>query len=247
MPALFYFHIHRTAGTSVIADISKHFCESQILTNGGDLTMPFLQARGEQQLRETGFIHGHAGHGVAAYLQKFADTTLLLRDPMDLMISHYLHVLTNPTSPWHHAAAGLGFRDFIESYPRFLALQTITLANGLGHDVRRDRILDCLPHVMRYLDSTLLLGMVDHIDEFMVCLARIRQWPVQVPIGHLNRATAAQRPGRQELEAAYNEAARSTHVAAVMIAAEQTLYVAAKGIAAIQRARTPPREVAMTS
>ena len=36
MPALFYFHIDRTAGTSVIADISKHFSESQILTDGGD-------------------------------------------------------------------------------------------------------------------------------------------------------------------------------------------------------------------
>jgi hypothetical protein len=238
MPALFYFHIHRTAGTSVIAEISEHFSESQILTDGDDLTMPFLQARGEQRLRESGLIYGHAGHGVAAYLQMIADTTLLLRDPMDLMISHYLHVSANPALPWHSAATGLGFRDFIETYPRFLAIQTLTLATGLGHDVRRDRILDCLPDVMRYLDSTLLLGTVDQIDEFMACLARIRQWPVQVPIRHLNRAMAGQGPARQELEAAYNEVAGSAHVAAVMIAAEQTLYAAAKSIAATQRART---------
>ena len=238
MPALFYFHIHRTAGTSVIADISRHFCASQILTDGDGLTTQFLRACGEQRLREAGLIHGHAGHGVATYLQEIADTTLLLRDPMDLVISHYQHMSSNPALPWHSAATALGFRDFIETYPQFLASQTVTLATALGHDVRRDRILDCLPDVMRYLDSTLLLGTVDQIDEFMACLARIRQWPGQVPIQHLNRATAGQGPARQELEAAYNEVARSAHVAAVMIAAEQTLYVAAKSIAATQRART---------
>lgn len=247
MPALFFFHIHRTAGTSVIADISKHFSESQILTDGGKLTMPFLQAHEEQQLREAGLIYGHPGHGVAAFLQEIAETTLLLRDPMDLTISHYLHVLTKPTSPWHRAAEGLGFRDFIETYPRFLAIQTITLATGLGHDVRRDRIYDCLPEVMSYLDSTLLLGTVDQIDEFIVCLARIRQWPAEAPVQHLNKTPAGQVPARQELEAAYNEVARSAHVAAVMIAAEQALYTAAKSIGASQRARTPLHEVGATS
>ena len=243
MSALFYLHIHRTAGRSVIADISRHFSESQILTDGGDLTMPFLEARGDQQLRETRLIHGHAGHGVAAYLQKFAETTLLLRDPMDLMISHYLYVLTDSTSPWHATAGALGFRDFIETYPRFLASQTITLATALGHDVRRDRILDCLPDVMRYLESTLLVGMFDQIDDYVACLARIRQWPAQVSVQHFSRTAAGQRPARQELEAAYNEVARSAHVAAVMIAAEQTLYIAAKSIAAAQRARAPLQEV----
>jgi hypothetical protein len=247
MPALFFFHIHRTAGTSVIADISEHFIGSQILTDGGNLTMPFLQARGEQQLRGMGFIHGHAGHGAAAYLQGIADTTLLLRDPIDLTISHYLHVVGDPTLPWHRAATGLGFRDFIETYPRFLAIQTITLATGLGYDVRRDRIYDCLPEMMRYLDSTLLLGTVDQIDEFMAGLARMKQWIAQVPVRHLNRAAAVEEPDRQGLEAAYDEVARSAHVAAVMIAAEQTLYTAAKTIAATQRARTPLREIgAMT-
>ncbi|HTI82369.1 MAG TPA: hypothetical protein VL614_18110 [Acetobacteraceae bacterium] len=247
MPALFYFHIHRTAGTSVIADISEHFNESQILTDGGNLTMPFLQACGEQQLRETGLIHGHAHHGAAAYLQGVADAALLLRNPMDHVISCYQHLLSSPTLPWHRAATGLGFRDFIETYPRFLAIQTITLATGLGRDVRRDRIYDCLPDVVCYLDNTLLLGTVDQIDEFMVCLARIKRWPVQVAVQHLNRAAAGHGPDRQGLEAAYNEVARSAHVAAVMIAAEQTLYIAAKSIAATQRARTPLQEGGMTT
>jgi hypothetical protein len=246
MPALFYFHIHRAAGTSVIAEISHHFSESQIVTDDGRLTMPFLQTRGEQQLRELGFIHGHAGHGVAAYLQGIADAALLLRDPMDRMISHYLHMLRDPMLPWHRAAVGLGFRDFIETYPRFLAFQTITLATGLGCDVRRDRIYDCLPDVVRYLDRTLLLGTVDQIDEFMVSLASMRLWPAPAAARHLNRAEMDQGLTREELEAAYAEVAGSAHVGAVMIAVEQTLFTAAKSIAAAQRARTPLQEFGAT-
>ena len=171
MPALFYFHIPTVAGSDVIAEIGRHFAESEILTDGGNLTVPFLDACGEEGLRDAGFLYGQPGSGAAAYLQGIADTILLLREPMDRMISQYLNMLGDPNTPWHRAATELGFRDFIETYPHFLALQTLSLATGIGCEVQREHIYDCLPDVVRYLEGTLLLATADQVNEFMTSLA----------------------------------------------------------------------------
>src|SRR5215475_8602669 len=104
MPALFYFHVPKTAGTSMIDEIRQHFVEPDILTEGGRLTLPFVQAYGKERLRNLGFIYGHPGSGVAAYLEGIADTVLLLRDPVDHVISNYLNVLRDPAARLHHAA-----------------------------------------------------------------------------------------------------------------------------------------------
>jgi hypothetical protein len=242
MPALFYFHIPTAAGTSAIDQIGRHFAESEILTDGGNLSIDFIEACGEERLREAGFLHGQPGFGAAAYLQGFTDAIVLLRDPMERMISHYLDILRDPNSPWHRAATELGFRDFVATYPHFLALQTISLATGIGHDVQRDRVYDCLPDVVHYLEGTFLLATADQIDEYMITLASMRQWPTPVMAGQPGEAATGEQQARHALEEGYTAVARSAHIGAVMIAAEQTLYAAAKNIAVSQRARTPSLE-----
>lgn len=244
MPALFYFHIPTAAGSSVIAEIGRHFAESEILTDGGNLTKPFLEACGEERLRDAGFLYGQPAAGVAAHLQGIADAILLLREPMDRTIAHYQDMLREPNMPWHRAATELGFHDFIETYPQFLALQTMSLAISIGRDVQRDRIYDCLPDVVGYLEGTFLLGMSDQIDEFMTSLANMKQWPAPVATGQRNEAATDDRQERHALQESYTAVASSAHIGAVMIAAEQALYAAAKHIAAAQRARTSPQKAA---
>ena len=246
MPALFYFHIPTAADSSVIAEIGHHFTGSEILSEGGNLTMPFLEACGEERLRNAGFLYGQPGAGAAACLQGIADAVLLLREPMDRMIAHYQDMLRDSNMPWHRAATELGFRAFVETYPQFLALQTISLATSIGRDVQRDRIYDCLPDVMRYLEGTFLLATANRVDEFLIRLADMKQWPAPAPIGRPNEAANGDEQARHALEESYTAVARSAHIGAVMIAAEQTLYAAAKNIAAAQRARTPLQESAET-
>lgn len=234
MPALFYFHVAKTAGNSMIGEISQHFAESQILTDNGNLTVAFLQACGEQSLRDAGLIHGHVGPGAAAILQGIADTILMLRDPMDHVISHYLYLVREP-SHRQRTAIDLGFRGFIHTYPAILSFQAISLANGLGQIVPPERPWDCLPDILRYLESTFLLGTVDQIDEFMTSLARIRQWPAPISVRHVNKAAPGQMHGKAEFQDDYIAMARSSHYGAVLIAVEQAIYTAAKRIAALQR------------
>jgi hypothetical protein len=100
MPALFHFHVPKTAGHSVINEIRENFLPSQVLTERGNLTLPFLQSYGEQRLREFGYIYGHAGFGAVAYLQGVADTILLIRDPMDHMISQEIPGCIGHGKPW---------------------------------------------------------------------------------------------------------------------------------------------------
>ena len=132
MPALFYFHVAKTAGTSLINEIRQHFAEADILNEGVNITLPFLQAYGKERLREVGFIHGHPGFGVAAYLEGVADAIMLLRNPMDQAISNFLSLTRIHTDLVHRTATGLGFRDFVRTYPEFLVFQTLSLATVSG-------------------------------------------------------------------------------------------------------------------
>jgi hypothetical protein len=246
MAALFYFHVPKTAGTSITDEIRQHFLESQILTENGNLTLPFLEAHGKQRLRDVGFIHGHPGVGAAAYLEGIADAVTLLRNPMEQVISNYLHVSRGVPQPWHRAANALGFRDFLRAYPEFLVFQTLSLAKGLGFQVPPERVYDALPHVLRYLESTTLLGTVEQIDEFMASLASMRRWPAPVSVRHINRAEAGQRLAGDGLEETYAAAARSTDLGA-LIAIEQAVYAKARSIVASQRVRRSMRELGETA
>lgn len=246
MAALFYFHVPKTAGTSITDEIRQHFVESQILTENGNLTVPFLQAYGKQRLRDVGFIHGHPGVGAAAYLEGNADAVTLLRNPVDQVISNYLHLVRGVPQPWHRAANALGFRDFLRAYPEFLVFQTLSLAKGLGLEVPPERVYDTLPQVLRYLESTTLLGTVEQIDEFMASLASIRHWPSPVSVRHINKAGASQRAAGDGLEEIYAAAARSTHLGA-LIAVEQAVYAKARSIIATQRERRSMRDLGETA
>jgi len=246
MPALFYFHVAKTAGTSMINEIRQHFAEADILNEGVNVTLPFLQAYGRERLRDVGFIHGHPGSGVAAYLEGVADAIMLLRNPMDQTISNYLSLSRIGTDLVHRTATRLGFRNFVHTYPEFLAFQTLSLATGLGLRVRTDHVYDCLPEVLRYLESTFLLGTFEQIGTFMSNLARMKQWPAPVSVRHLNQSGQEQQPARDRLKEVYAEAMIDTHLGA-MIAVEQAVYAKARSIAANQRGRTAFRDLGETA
>lgn len=218
----------------MIDEIRQHFAEADVLTEGGRLTLPFVQRYGKERLRNLGLIYGHPGSGVAAYLEGIADTVLLLRDPMDHAISNFLNVLRDPAARLHRAATALGFRDFLHTYPGFLAFQTLSLTTGLGLRVPTDRIYDCLPDVLAYLRRSFLLGTVEQIDLFMASLTNIRRWLAPVSMRHLNQATAAQSPVRDGLKEIYATAAKDTRLA-TLIAVEQAVYANVRNIAATQR------------
>lgn len=220
----------------MINEIRQHFAESKVLTENGNLTLPCLQAYGKQRLREFGFIHGHPGVGVAAYLEGVADTVLLLRNPMDHVISNYLSLLRDPAAQLHRIATGLGFRGFLYTYPRHLAFQMRSLTGGLGIHVQPDRIYDYLPDVFRYLESTLLLGIVEQIDEFIADLAILQHWPGPISVRQLNRAPEDQRLTQDSLEEVYAATARDARLG-TMVAAEQAVYAKARSIAVAQRER----------
>ena len=246
MAALFFFHIDKTAGTSITDEIKQHFAELQILTEDGNLTLPFLEAYGKQRLREVGFIHGHPQSGAAAYLEDVADAVTLLRNPMDQAISNYLHMRRGVPRPLHRTTNALGFRDFLHAYPDHLAFQTLFMARSLGLDVPPERIFDALPRVLGYLESIKLLGTVEQIDEFMTSLAGIRRWPAPVSVRHINKAAASQKLAEEGLEEIYAAAAGSTHLGE-MIAVEQAVYARVRSIVANQRERRSMRELGETA
>lgn len=209
--------------------------------------MPFLQAYGEDRLRDVGFIYGHTGTGAAAHLQGIADSILVLRDPLDHLISNCLHMARARAEPWHHAAAELSIRAFIRTYPGVLAFQTISLAKGLGNVVPPRRPYDCLTALVRYLESTFLLGTVDQIDVFVASLAAIKRWPAPVQVRHLNKVPPGRTTRREEFEDAYAAMANSSHYGSLLISVEQAVYTAAKRIAAKQQEQRSLKAIGETA
>ena len=236
MPTLFYFHVPKTAGTSMISEIREHFAESQVLTDDGNLPLHLLQAYGRARLGDFGFIYGYPGAGVATFLEGVADTVLLLRNPLDHAISNYLSLSRNHAARLHQAARELDFRDFLQANPGILAFQTLSLTTGLGLDVPIDRIFDCLPHVVRYLENSFLVGTVEHIGEFMTSLASIRRWPVPTSLRNLNQVAEDQKASRHSLREIYTAAVRDAQLG-TLIAVEQAVYAKVGSIAAAQRER----------
>jgi len=241
MAPLFFHHIPKTAGTSLVEEIRQHYAPAEIFSEDGNLSLGALREMGGAKLRALGLIYGHPGEGAAAYLHDIAETVTLLREPRAHAISNYLHMLRETAAPLHKIAKELGFGDFLRTYPSHLTFQTSSLAVGIGATgTFHERVMA----VLKYLSSLALVGTVERIDEFARDLAQMRRWPVPRPLPRLN--TAAQSGWAIDYERAAGEydAIERDPRFAPRVAFERAAYAHAQGVALEQRERIFLRDVA---
>src|SRR5215472_2501270 len=80
-PPLFFHHVPKTAGTSLIKAISKLVLPELAVTEKGNLSAAFIAELIERGLTPGQFIHGHPGQGAAMLLRGRAHIVTLLREP----------------------------------------------------------------------------------------------------------------------------------------------------------------------
>lgn len=109
VPALF-FHLQKTAGTSVVDLARRHYGSRGVVRHGD-----FLD-RSPEDFADTPFVSGHFGFDYASPLLPGRYSFTFLRDPLDRLVSKYFHCRTTPVRyPIHQRARALDFDDFLEA------------------------------------------------------------------------------------------------------------------------------------
>src|SRR5262249_8584303 len=239
---LFFHHVPKTAGTSLIKAIAKMVLPELALSEKRDVSAAFFAELGERGLTAGQFIHGQPGAGAATPLRGRAHIVTLLREPRDQVISNYLYVRFDRGVPDHGASQALGFREFVLARPRYAIFQTASLHLGItGQPVgRTDDFIDAVPQVLAYLDEMAAVGVVDRASEFMRRLALIMGWPSTPAFPH-RRSSHVSRKRRERMQAQFAEL-QSHPMLSSLFAAERAVYLYARAIAEKNLARSPCQE-----
>jgi hypothetical protein len=228
---LFFHHVPKTAGISLINAIGKMVLpELAVYNRGGSLSAALIAELVERGLTPGQFIHGHPEHGAAGLLRGRAHIITLLREPRDQVISNYLYVRRDRHVPDHAVSRVLGFREFILALPRFAIFQMASLHVGIVErpvDGTKD-LIDAVPSVLAYLDEMAVVGVVDRADAFMLHLAEVIGWPQAPRFPHRHKSRIAWKQ-RERLRAQFEDL-RHHPMLSSLFEAERAVYLHACAI-----------------
>lgn len=196
---LFFYHIPKTGGQALNMSISRFFAPEHRLTEGGhplggNLSLDFIKSQPADWLTRIRYIYGHPAAGVGGLLQGKTRTITLLRDPVERVISDYLHVSREPVLSLNEAATGLGLENFLRAFPERFAAQAAWLHMAFEGEKRprMQQYYRMVPRALDYLESMMLVGTLDGSDEFLSQLALIMGWPVPPRMSPFNQAPESQ-------------------------------------------------------
>ncbi len=236
---LFFHHIAKTAGTSLIRALRALTPRDLRCTERGNLSAAYSAALVARGLRPGQFIYGHPGTAAALPLRGRVRIVTLLRNPRDQAISNYFWLRKDFRVPDHAAARRLGFRDFLLSHPYFAIFQAASLHVGIERTPlrRTEDLIDRLPLIFAYLEEMHLVGTVGQVEAFFARLAGEMGRAVPPPLPHRRRTwlTAARRAAL----AAEFDALQQHPVLGPLLAAEQAVYAKAQALARAQGMVTP--------
>jgi hypothetical protein len=228
---LFFHHVPKTAGTSLIRAIGKMVLPELAYSEKGNLSAAFIAELVERGLTPGQFIHGHPGAGAAAPLRRRAHIVTLLREPRDQVISNYLYVRFDRGVPDHGASRALEFREFVLARPRYAIFQTASLHLGIAERPvgRAEDFIDMVPQILDYLDEMAVVGMVDQASVFMLRLAQIMGWPPTPHFPH-RRKSRISLEQRERMQAEFADLQNNPMLSA-LFAAERAVYLHARALA----------------
>lgn len=105
----YFFHIPKTAGTSIYRFLESVFPPNEICP--GWLWDQIIRIP-QPELRNYRLFRGHFYGYLEPYLGKPLKKLTVLRDPIERSISHYAHVRREPSHPFHAQARSRSLREF---------------------------------------------------------------------------------------------------------------------------------------
>jgi len=222
---LFFIHIPKTAGTTLIPVIDKHFHEREICP--AQLWREFVHLPRET-LPKYRLFRGHFGAGgLRPFLPEPPVCMTMLRAPVPLAVSTYKFIRREPGTRVHHIVRNnnMSLSDFL-AHPatsgKVSNKQTRHLSFDMEHDpdagpiflnresrevvdawVRDHRVrikpADRLERARKKLLECRFFGLVERFEESMFLMAHTFDWG---PIGRVQKLMVApSQPAREELAA----------------------------------------------
>ncbi len=106
---IYFFHIPKTAGTSVWRFLEQSFSSDEICPCG---LWDQLITVSRSELEQWQIFRGHFLSHLEPYLGRSLRTFTMLRDPVERTISHYYHVRRAPEHPYHKYALRMSLAEF---------------------------------------------------------------------------------------------------------------------------------------
>jgi hypothetical protein len=231
---LFFHHIAKTGGTSLIEALRSITPARLTSSEHGNLSARFVEALVARGLVPGQFIYGHPAASAALPLRGRARIITLLREPRDQVISNYFWLRKDRRVPDHAAARRLGFREFLLAHPYFAIFQTASLHVGIEERpiARAEELVDRLPQILAYLDEMFLIGTANAGEQVFTQLAAEKgiEGLLKFPHRRKTRLSAARRVVLNEQFAEL----QCNPTLAVLFAAERTVFERAKSLSDAQ-------------
>ena len=227
---LFFHHIAKTGGTSLVRGLRAVTPARLCLTERGNFSAGFVEALVADGLRSRQFIYGHPLTGAVRPMRGQARIITMLRDPCDQVISNYLWLRKDwrvPTIGWR---TDWNFGKFIATHPYFAIFQTASLHVGIEERpiARAEDLIDRLPAIFAYLEemhAVAIPAMSDQLFSRLMAEMNIQD-PPTLPYRRKTRLSVARRAQLREQFADL----QSVPALAPLFAAERAVYEKARSL-----------------
>ena len=206
-----FLHIPKTAGTTLHRIIERQYAPEHIISFGPDAhqSIADFKALREERRAQIRMLKGHMAFGLHRYFPTDSDHQrpvyfTLLRDPIERVISHYYHVLRDPTHylyPYTEAGR-MGLADFLKSkVPVMLNNGQTRLVSGIWEKTPFGacdaEMLETAKQNIR--EHFVLVGLTERFDETLCLLRMLLGW--QNDISYVPRNVGDNRPTRDSVSA----------------------------------------------
>ena len=214
--AVFFLHVPKTAGTSLIAYLDDQFNEAAICPARH---WSELQEVDRAQLNQYRLFRGHFDYQLVPLLDTAPAIITMLRDPVERVISLYSFWRRGPNDPWvaahpeYQSLCSAASDNDLETFVRMndprvrmeiANGQTLRIADGVHGDLIDSSNPALLDRALQHLDTFALTGLVERYDDSLLALAANFGWTTPTSRPKLN--VGRDRPMRTQIAPAVLEA-----------------------------------------